>query len=126
MKQVPAVVSVAPSTTILTAQARAATTTTGQKETATAQVTTGDGTTFDNSIRMDNDVESNAAAAVAHMEHLIAYYQQAHPTPALRADIAHSQSRDPIFHMSAKKIILMMKKNILPNGMSCRKGTTWL
>ncbi len=65
MKRVPAVVPVTSSTIILTAQARAATTTTGQKETATAQVTTGDGTTFDKSIRMDDDVESNAVAALA-------------------------------------------------------------
>ena len=43
---------------------------------------------------MDDDVESNAAAVVAHLEHLIAAYQQAHPTPVLRADIAHSQSGD--------------------------------
>jgi hypothetical protein len=28
------------------------------------------------------------------MEHLIAAYQQAHPTPVLRTDIAHSQSGD--------------------------------
>ena len=72
------------------AQAQTATITHGQEETATAQVITGDGTTFDNSTRMDDDVDSNAAAAVAHLEHLIAAYQQAHPTPVLRTDIAHS------------------------------------
>ena len=80
-KRVPAVVSVTPSTIILTAQAQAATITHGQEETATAQVITGDGTTFDNSTRMGDDIESNAAAAVAQLEHLIAAYQQAHPTP---------------------------------------------
>ena len=72
------------------AQAQAATITHGQEETATAQVITGDGTTFDNSTRMGDDTESNAAAAVAQLEHLIAAYQQAHPTPALRADTSES------------------------------------
>jgi hypothetical protein len=77
-----------------TAQAQAATITHGQEETATAQVTTGDGTTFDNSTEMGDDIESNAVAAAAQLEHPIPAYQQDYPTPVLRTDIAHSQSGD--------------------------------
>jgi hypothetical protein len=75
-----------------TAQAQAATITHGQEETATAQVITGDGTTFDNSTEMGDDIESNAVATAARLEHLIPAYQQDHPTPVLRTDIAHPQS----------------------------------
>jgi hypothetical protein len=93
-EQVPAEVSVKPSTIILTAQAQAATITHGQEETATAQVITGDGTTFDNSTGMGDDTDSNAVAAAAQLEHLIPAYQQDYPTPVLRTDIAHSQGGD--------------------------------
>ena len=58
-----------------TAQAQAATITHGQEETATAQVITGDGTTFDNSTEMGDDIESNAVAAAARLEHLTPAYQ---------------------------------------------------
>ena len=85
---------VMPSTIIVTAQAQAATITHGQEETATAQVTTGNGTTFDNSTGMGDDTYSNAIAATAQLEHLTPAYQQDHPTPVLRTDIAHPQSGD--------------------------------
>jgi hypothetical protein len=41
---------------------------------------------------MGDDIDSNAVAAAARLEHLIPAYQQDHPTSVLRADIAHLQS----------------------------------
>jgi hypothetical protein len=78
MMQVPAAFANELATITAAAQERASTITTGLEETATAQVTnTAYVTTFTNTTGMDGDAFANAAAAEAHMAHLIAAYQLA-------------------------------------------------
>ena len=78
--------------TITAGQERVATITTGLEETATAQVTsTADGTTFTG---MGEVALANIAEAEAHMVHLIAAYQLATSTSALRTETAQPQAGD--------------------------------
>ena len=81
--------------TITAGQERVATITTGLEETTTAQVTnTADGTTFTNSTGMGEDALANIAEAEAHMAHLIAAYQLATSTSALRTETEQQQAGD--------------------------------
>ena len=77
--------------TITAGQERVATITTGleeSQETAAAQVTnTADGTNITNSTGMGKVALANIADAKAHMAHLIAAYQLANSTSALRTEL---------------------------------------